>query len=75
MYGCLMPHSTIFPLYHNGHFIYRGNQITLKKPPPSKLMPHNIVKPVNKGHSREPDNVALKSSYPLYTGKNYAHYL
>jgi hypothetical protein len=29
------------------------------------------VKPVYKGHSREPGNVAFMSSCPLYTGKNY----
>ena len=26
------------------------------------------VKPVYKGHSREPENVALMNSWPLYTG-------
>ena len=28
----------------------------------------NTVKPVYKGHSREPENVAFMSSCPLYTG-------
>ena len=28
----------------------------------------NIVKPVYKGHAREPENVAFMSSCPLYTG-------
>ena len=28
----------------------------------------NIVKPVYKGHTREPENVAFMSSCPLYTG-------
>ena len=32
------------------------------------------VKPVYKGHSREPDNVAFMSSCPLYRGYNYMHY-
>ena len=32
------------------------------------------VKPVYKGHSREPENVAFMSSCPLYTGSNYMHY-
>jgi hypothetical protein len=27
----------------------------------------NIVKPVYKDHSMEPENVAFMSSYPLYT--------
>ena len=35
--------------------------------------PH-IVKPVYKGHSREPENVAFMSSSTLYTGKYYVHY-
>ena len=26
------------------------------------------VKPINKGHSREPENMAFMSSCPLYTG-------
>jgi hypothetical protein len=30
-----------------------------------------IVKPVYKGHSREPENVVFMSSCPLYTGLNY----
>jgi hypothetical protein len=32
------------------------------------------VKPVYQGHTREPENVAFMSSYPLYTGYNYMHY-
>jgi hypothetical protein len=32
------------------------------------------VKPVNEGHSKEPENVAFMSSCPLYTGYNYMHY-
>jgi hypothetical protein len=31
------------------------------------LSKNNIVKPVYKGHSREPENVAFMSSYHLYT--------
>jgi len=31
-------------------------------------MPRYTVKPVYKGHSREPVNVAFMSSYPLYKG-------
>jgi hypothetical protein len=34
----------------------------------------NTVKHVNKGHSREPENVACMSSCFLYTGWNYMHY-
>ena len=37
-------------------------------------MNRSSVKPVYKGHSREPENVAFMSSYSLYTGKNYMHY-
>jgi hypothetical protein len=33
-----------------------------------------LLKPVYKGHSREPENVAFMSSCPLYTGLNYMHY-
>ena len=32
------------------------------------------VKPVNKGHSRESENVAFISGCPLYTGQNYMQY-
>jgi hypothetical protein len=32
------------------------------------------VKPVYKGHSREPAIVPFMSSFPLYTGNNYMHY-
>jgi hypothetical protein len=34
----------------------------------------NTVKPVYKGHSREPGNVHFISSCPLYTGQDYMHY-
>ena len=34
----------------------------------------HTVKPVYKGHSREPKNVAFMSSCSLYTGWNYMHY-
>ena len=33
-----------------------------------------IVKPVYKGISQEPENVAFMSSCPLHTGYNYIHY-
>jgi len=36
------------------------------------MLQYNI-KPVHKGHSREPENVAFMSSYPLYIGYNYMH--
>jgi hypothetical protein len=29
---------------------------------------------VYKVHSKEPENVAFMSNYPLYTGLNYMHY-
>ena len=32
------------------------------------------VKPVYKGHSKEPENVAFISSCPLCTGYDYMHY-
>jgi hypothetical protein len=32
----------------------------------------DIVKPVFKGHSRKPENMAFMSSWPLYTGVMYA---
>ena len=32
----------------------------------------STVKPVYKGHSREPENEAFMSSWPLYTGLLYA---
>jgi hypothetical protein len=35
----------------------------------------NTVKPVYKGHWREPVNVPIMNSCPLYTGSNYIHYL
>ena len=34
----------------------------------------HIVNPVNKGHSREPENVPFMNSCPFYTGSNYMHY-
>ena len=38
---------------------------------PIKLVFSNTVKPVYKGNSREPENVAFISSCPLYTGYNF----
>ena len=35
---------------------------------------NRTVKPVYKGHIRESENVAFKSSCPLYTGYNYMQY-
>ena len=34
----------------------------------------STVKPVCKGHSREPENETFISNCPLYTGSNYMHY-
>ena len=34
----------------------------------------NTIKPVYKGHSRGPEDVAFMISCPLYTGSNYMHY-
>jgi hypothetical protein len=34
----------------------------------------NTVKPVYRGHSREPENVNFISSCPLYIGYNYMQY-
>jgi hypothetical protein len=42
----------------------RGGQISLYA---------NIVKPVYKGHSLEPENMPFLSSCLLYTGHNYMH--
>ena len=33
-----------------------------------------LVKPVYKGHTREPENVAFMSSCPSYAGENYMRY-
>ena len=35
---------------------------------------YSTVRPVYKGHSREPGNVVFISSCPLYTGLNNIHY-
>jgi hypothetical protein len=34
----------------------------------------DAVKPVYKGHWREPENVLFMSCCSLYTGSNYVHY-
>ena len=41
----------------------------------SLLMVIYTVKPIYKGHSREPENVPFMKSFPLYTGENCMHYL
>ena len=41
---------------------------------PFRMSECNVVKPVYKGHSREPENVSFVSSCPLYTGSKYMCY-
>jgi len=51
-----------------------GNQFIICHKSVKNQHLQHTVKSVYKGHSKEPENVAFMSSWPLYTGSNYMHY-